>query len=147
MSQIQHIDDIASFVFAGSATGTLFNAHRGTRLTFKFVQPKKKRGEADAPTWVSVLTGPNNETDFEFLGTIWRSNFPRFVRSHKSRVGQDAPSMRTIDWLVRHLASGAELPPVVSFRHEGRCGRCGRKLTVPESIDTGLGPVCASRGR
>ena len=30
------------------------------------------------------------------------------------------------------------------FRHEGRCGRCGRALTVPESIDTGFGPHCAA---
>jgi hypothetical protein len=29
--------------------------------------------------------------------------------------------------------------------HEGRCGRCNRKLTVPESIETGLGPECASK--
>jgi hypothetical protein len=28
--------------------------------------------------------------------------------------------------------------------HEGRCGRCGRKLTVPESIESGFGPECAS---
>ena len=26
--------------------------------------------------------------------------------------------------------------------HEGRCGRCGRKLTVPESIEAGYGPEC-----
>lgn len=29
--------------------------------------------------------------------------------------------------------------------HEGRCGRCGRKLTVPSSIETGLGPECAGK--
>jgi hypothetical protein len=29
--------------------------------------------------------------------------------------------------------------------HEGRCGKCGRALTVPESIESGLGPVCESR--
>tara|TARA_R110002096_G_scaffold84290_4_gene194649 strand:+ start:14 stop:667 length:654 start_codon:yes stop_codon:yes gene_type:complete len=29
--------------------------------------------------------------------------------------------------------------------HEGKCSRCGRKLTVPSSIATGLGPVCATK--
>lgn len=31
----------------------------------------------------------------------------------------------------------------VEVWHEGSCGRCGRKLTVPSSIETGLGPECA----
>lgn len=26
--------------------------------------------------------------------------------------------------------------------HEGRCGKCGRRLTVPESIEEGIGPEC-----
>jgi hypothetical protein len=29
--------------------------------------------------------------------------------------------------------------------HEGRCGRCGRTLTVPESIESGIGPECAKK--
>lgn len=28
------------------------------------------------------------------------------------------------------------------FHHVGKCGRCGRKLTTPKSIETGLGPEC-----
>ena len=32
------------------------------------------------------------------------------------------------------------------FWHEGKCGRCGRKLTVPESIEAGIGPECAGKG-
>jgi len=29
--------------------------------------------------------------------------------------------------------------------HEGRCGRCNRKLTVPASIALGIGPECGQR--
>ena len=39
-------------------------------------------------------------------------------------------------------ASKAE---TVQVWHEGRCGKCGRKLTVPESLTSGLGPECAGR--
>lgn len=28
------------------------------------------------------------------------------------------------------------------IHHAGKCGRCGRKLTTPKSIETGLGPEC-----
>jgi hypothetical protein len=27
--------------------------------------------------------------------------------------------------------------------HEGKCGKCGRALTVPSSILTGIGPECS----
>jgi rRNA maturation endonuclease Nob1 len=29
--------------------------------------------------------------------------------------------------------------------HLGRCGKCGKALTEPESISTGLGPICGGR--
>src|ERR1019366_4832357 len=34
------------------------------------------------------------------------------------------------------------LPANLEVWHEGKCGRCGRKLTVPESIERGIGPEC-----
>jgi hypothetical protein len=30
--------------------------------------------------------------------------------------------------------------------HEGSCARCGKKLTVPESIESGFGPECVKLG-
>jgi hypothetical protein len=38
-----------------------------------------------------------------------------------------------------------ELPGGYKIHHEGRCGKCGRLLTVPESVETGIGPECAKR--
>jgi hypothetical protein len=34
------------------------------------------------------------------------------------------------------------LGATLEFWHEGRCGRCGRRLTVPDSIASGYGPEC-----
>ena len=44
---------------------------------------------------------------------------------------------------TRHLLHHGNLPPALEVWHEGRCGRCGRKLTTPQSVETGFGPVCA----
>jgi hypothetical protein len=44
----------------------------------------------------------------------------------------------------RHVTAG-ELPVTLSMQHEGHCGRCGRTLTHPDSINTGYGPECAAR--
>lgn len=40
---------------------------------------------------------------------------------------------------------GSDLPPSVEVWHEGGCCQCAHKLTVPASIELGLGPDCASK--
>jgi hypothetical protein len=71
-----------------------------------------------------------------------------FRRSYNVEMSDlDATDMRVrgFGWLWRRLTQGQDLPDKVEVWHEGRCGKCSRRLTVPESIATGLGPVCASR--
>jgi hypothetical protein len=43
--------------------------------------------------------------------------------------------------VMAHLRAKIKMPNLEIW-HEGRCGRCGRKLTVPESIHNGYGPEC-----
>ena len=68
---------------------------------------------------------------------------PRITR--RSKVTADAQSWKVFSFLVKHVSAGTELPAKVKFLHQGKCGRCGRALTVPSSIESGLGPTCAGR--
>lgn len=55
-------------------------------------------------------------------------------------------SVRLVERTLRRLwANDAAAVAAAGFdvHHEGQCGRCGRKLTVPESIEHGIGPECA----
>lgn len=70
----------------------------------------------------------------------------RFVVPRKVRVSPDAPSVAGFRAVFTRLQDkDATLASKADIRHEGRCGRCGRALTRPESIDTGLGPDCAEK--
>jgi len=55
-------------------------------------------------------------------------------------VGADAANFRAFDWLTRRLRQGAALPAGVEVWHDGCCGRCGRRLTDPGSVERGIGP-------
>lgn len=132
------IPNLAKFVFAGNATFTVENVATGNRFTFKVRQPDPK-----SPHFVSVLTGSNNEEDYTFLGTAFSPTVYR--HGARSRIAATAPSAVAFAWLFGRLASGRPLPESVRVHHEGRCGRCGRALTVPESIESGFGPECAKR--
>lgn len=136
--RITAIAEIAAFVAGGNATFTIRNPDTGGWFTFRVREGKGENG----PRFVSVLTGPDNTSDFAYLGCIFEGD--RFVVTRKSRIAPDAPSAKAFRWLHARLAAGRALGPV-EFFHEGRCARCGRALTVPESIETGFGPECAKR--
>jgi len=127
--------DILPFITAGNARITIQNTETGNRFTFKVRKPKK-----DTPHFVSVLTGSDNETNYTYLGTIF--NEADYKRTAKSKIGADVPSAKAFAWFWRQLQAGVELPKQLKVYHEGRCGRCGRTLTVPKSIESGLGPDC-----
>jgi len=132
-------ETIKNFIRAGKATFTLENKATGNHLTFRVNQPKE-----DSPHFVQVLTGPDNGSDYAFLGTIFADG--NYRHGTKSTIGRDARSAKTFVWFWNILMDDRNLPESVKFYHEGRCGRCGRPLTTPESINLGLGPVCAEKG-
>lgn len=54
----------------------------------------------------------------------------------------DIVSLRALAWVFSHAD---RLPECVHIYHNGKCSRCGRKLTDAESLRTGLGPTCRQR--
>lgn len=128
---------LAAFMFAGNATFTVRSEKTGTRFTFKVRQPKP-----DSPHFVSVLTGTDNEGDFSFLGSVF--NYENYCHGKRSPISPESLSAKAAQWVVSRVIRGEDLKGCEVW-HAGKCGRCGRKLTVPESIETGLGPECATR--
>jgi hypothetical protein len=124
-----------TFALAGNATFTVTSIATGRRFTFKVRKPS-----ATSPHFVSVMTGSDNENDFTFLGTIFDG--ANFVHGRKSSISPEADSAKAFAWFWRNVAN---LPAAVTVHHEGKCCRCGRKLTVPESIESGIGPECAGK--
>lgn len=132
------------FVLAGNATFTVKNTETGGRFTFK-VKKHEVKTDQDGKRilhFVKVLTGSDNTNDYTYIGTIYDQE--RFTLTLNSKVREDAVSYKAFDYIWKCLR-GPGLPPKVKFYHEGRCCRCGRALTVPESIEKGIGPECERR--
>lgn len=133
--------NLRQFMLAGEATFTVTSLVTGTRFTFK--SHRKDCGEGNVLYFVSLLNGPDNTGDFTFIGTIFDVGSPleRYEHGRRSRVGPDAPSAKAAYWVINRTLAGQPLNGV-KVNHEGRCGRCGRVLTVPESIASAFGPEC-----
>jgi hypothetical protein len=104
----------------------------GNHYTFKF---RQSRGGA---LLASILTDGDQ---WLYLGVV---DFPRRALrlTPKSNFSDASQSYLALRWLIQLAEFN---PAVVEVLHDGRCGRCGRPLTHPDSIQSGIGPICAQR--
>lgn len=141
------------FILSGNAYLTVVNL-----LPTEKDQPALRRtfrvrwAEKSSRYFVDCLYGPDNHADYTNTGTytpnVNACGEP--TGSYQMGLRPDAPGEATWRELDAYLKIGSRydvplLPRGWAVYHEGRCGRCGVRLTVPESIAAGIGPECAKR--
>ncbi len=137
-------DKTMSHLLSGKAIFTLESKVTGNRFTYKVT---KKEQEGNPPIYfIGLLNGPSNERDYAYLAFMGSHDSSPTITA-KSCASLNSKSFMAIQWAFAMLNSGKveEFSKQVNLWHEGRCFRCGRKLTVPESIKRGLGPICAEK--
>lgn len=124
------------------ATFTLENPASGNHITFKVERPKGYR-----TMLVSMMTGSCNEESFEYVGSMNRGLYIKPAKKEVSANAKEKLSM--VRWFMIELSKARKgegsSAMRVDLHHSGKCTCCGRKLTNPESLATGIGPVCGGR--
>lgn len=126
------------FILGGNATFTVQNP-RGDHYTFKVRKPKSAM-----PHFISLLTGPDNETSFTYIGMVFPDS-GEVKTTRASKLTPNSVPVRVAAFALRCVWGTQTLPVGYQIRHEGKCGCCGRKLTTPESLDRGIGPECIKK--
>jgi len=128
--RFQKIEDAHAYAFAGKATLTLKSRKTEKHFTYRVNVCK------DKPTmfFVSVLGGEDQK--YNYIGVVFDKK--TFRTTKKSAVPADALCVRAFTYFLNLKT----LPYDLQVQHENTCGRCGRQLTHPESIDLGIGPEC-----
>jgi len=140
-------DDIKNFIFAGRAIFTLQSSKSGIHYTYMMSVPKEDRkNEKHDLYFVAVLRGPNNNSDYSYMGIVVRNgNSWKFTLTKKSKIKEDAMSCVAFKYFFERITRiPPHIDPQMNFYHMNLCGKCGRRLTTPESVERGIGPVCAS---
>jgi hypothetical protein len=128
------------FLTAGKATFTLSKLATGERFTYEISKPEPFYGSFFA----SVMKGSDNESDYRYIAMMSGSDLRlRFTKG--SRFAPDTKEARGLQFVLDVVAGRKVLPAGFELRRSSKCGRCGRKLTVPSSIDAGIGPECAGK--
>lgn len=130
-------EDAKKLILAGNATITLESGNTGTHYTYKITRCKND----EQLYFVKSLRGKDNEVDYRYIGCYYADSgyfYPE--KTYKDRDVITWPrSMQAIRYMFNRIDN---LPDNLHIYHEGRCCRCGRKLTTPESIKKGIGPEC-----
>lgn len=141
------------FVTAGRAVFTLevpetFQKQFDTKPHYTY-RVRHKEASRDWPEayFVQLLTGPENTKDFSYIGML-NPDSGELRLTAKSPLKDDSWPVKLFRRTTTNIwANTQDRITSAGFKlhHEGRCGRCGRVLTVPSSIESGIGPECIKR--
>ena len=129
--------DARAFITAGRVVFTLQG--RGARYTFRV-----NRSRDGAALFVGLLTGADNTTDYTYVGVLHPATGYLRLTAASTYTDTSTPVI-ALRWALPIVWQGGVLPLPARLLHVGKCGRCGRALTVPSSILAGIGPECATK--
>lgn len=135
--------DVLNFILGGRSYFTLVNEDTSNRITYKVNFPRRQRDEKNPVYFVRTA----DIGGYKYLGMMVKENNVWLFKETKKtdlRIATMKQKFQVFQWYLKNLQQQS-LPESIKFYHEGRCCRCGRKLTVPESIKTGIGPECKKR--
>jgi len=135
-------------IFNGSYT--IKNERTGEHRTFLVKTQKEDARFAAGERVAALLTGPNNESDYQGFAFVKGDGV---VVWKKKRGDRQNPT--SFDWfadmlnvkVLGQLSRFGKSYEEYSCQCEKRCLRCNRKLTHPESLLSGFGPECEGRAK
>lgn len=138
--RIENVDDVIKFVFGGNANITIESKKTGRWFTYKIRRADKEK--KNSPYFVSVLVGGDNDNSYMYMGTIF--DFTKLILTKRSKITKDAMSYKAFKFFF-DLLNKNTIHSDMRVYHSGVCSVCGRKLTTPESLKDGMGPICSGR--
>lgn len=134
MNNIIENKDALKFMLSGKAEFTMVSLKTMKHLSFRLIK------KTDNLYWLFTKDGKS----MVFAGTLVfkeKENCFFFSQGGKGKLSINDTQVKSILWVLNKLVKNIfDIP--VEIHHVGKCGCCGRKLTTPESIKLGLGPIC-----
>jgi len=132
---MQTVEATQFAVCSHNGTITVRNPATHQHRTFRIRTQKKDSRFAPGMRVLSLLTGPDNETSFTPFAFVLEGG--RVLVWSKYRGTQFERLAR----LMMHLEAEQQRHGL-EVQWSAKCRCCNRKLTTPESIASGIGPVC-----
>lgn len=103
-----------------------------------------KRSKDGKVYFISFFTGRDNYNDYSYLG-LFIPTTGEVKLTSKSRWTNDDRVVKIVSRTIKAIYENKQRQIEDNgwnVHHVGHCCRCGKRLTVPASIETGIGPEC-----
>ena len=131
------------FLLAGKALFTVSNP-KGGHFTFKVRRVESEwpigSGRMSLTYFVNVKT-TESDRPYQYIG-ILNTMTGDIKCTMKSVFLPGSKEYDVAKWACQVVIGGKLIPAGYHIQHAGQCGKCGRTLTDPESIERGIGPEC-----
>lgn len=135
------LENALDYIMGGNSTFTL--VCNNTRYTYKILE--RFLADGSSIYAVFILSGPDNVNNYrQFARIKVIDGMPKL-----ELLGRTTNIIEYFEY-IKMLYYGLlfqDYSKISDWQvwHTGRCSRCGRLLTVPESIENGIGPECATK--
>jgi hypothetical protein len=136
------LENALVFMLAGCSEFTMVSGNTGKKLYYRLDKKISSSNSDEFVYWLNV--GEQNGT-FTYAGVLFFDNNDKRFKFGRGARGKLNPSdirVRSILFVLNNLNNNKTNMPLKIY-HVGKCGRCGKRLTDPSSILTGLGATCA----
>lgn len=136
--------DALPFILAGKSEFTIQSNNTGKQFAFKMSKQKSTASYEDSSEFVYFVSVLQNEKS-TYAGILLynsKTSLFEYRRGSKGKIEVSDIRIKSLLYILNSLNIG-KYDINVTIYHCGKCGRCGKKLTTPESILTGLGPSCS----
>lgn len=128
--------NIVELLLAGNSTVTLVKRETGNHYTYNI----KQCDSNPELYFIRLLRGPDNTADYTYIGCYYSdNNYFHIAKDYSHLNKKTRPS--SIQAIASYLTD-SDYRKHIDVYHEGKCCRCGRKLTTPQNIEEGIGPEC-----
>jgi hypothetical protein len=138
---MKNINLSKDFFLGGKATFTVENTETKQHRTYKIRKPEPTVRYPNPAWFVKVMTGTDNENHYSYVGMLDVTN-GTIKLTKASKFAEGSETLKAARWVTGRIINQTQIPDQIEIRHAGKCGRCGRTLTTPESLDRGIGPEC-----
>lgn len=139
-------ENALQFILAGESEFVLISGKTGVKLRYKLdkkvVTSESYKDQSEFIYWLN--TSEKNGTMI-YAGVLFfdtNSNSFKFGKGARGILQSTDIRVKSLIYVLNNLVN-SNFSMNVTIMHVGKCGKCGKKLTDPSSILTGLGPVCA----
>lgn len=104
-------------------------------------------GKYDSTVFVNLLVGGDNQQDYVCIGRF-DPDYGDMVTIRRSQQWEPTLPYRLFKRILNRVYNnkqGDYEEKGFYTMHDGTCGRCGRTLTTPDSVEKGLGPICQQK--